>query len=51
MSLRYALLALLTAGPLTGYDAAKRFGVPSGTSGTHPTRRFIPNCAAWRKTD
>ncbi|WP_092808262.1 PadR family transcriptional regulator [Rhodococcus globerulus] len=25
MSLRFALLAVLTAGPLTGYDAAKRF--------------------------
>ncbi|MGR6520300.1 PadR family transcriptional regulator (plasmid) [Rhodococcus erythropolis] len=25
MSLRYALLAVLTAGPLTGYDATKRF--------------------------
>lgn len=42
MSLRYALLALLTAGPLTGYDAAKRFGGSVGQVWNAPDSQIYP---------
>jgi len=42
MSLRYALLALLTAGPLTGYDAAKRFGGSVGQVWHAPDSQIYP---------
>ena len=42
MSLRYALLALLTAGPLTGYDAAKRFGGSVGHVWHAPDSQIYP---------
>lgn len=42
MSLRYALLALLTAEPLTGYDAAKRFGGSVGHVWHAPDSQIYP---------
>lgn len=42
MSLRYALLALLTAGPLTGYDAAKRFSGSVGHVWHAPDSQIYP---------
>ncbi|WP_338890889.1 PadR family transcriptional regulator [Rhodococcus sovatensis] len=42
MSLRYALLALLTAGPLTGYDAARRFGGSVGHVWHAPDSQIYP---------
>ncbi|MCD2100524.1 PadR family transcriptional regulator [Rhodococcus rhodochrous] len=42
MSLRYALLALLTAGPSTGYDAAKRFGGSVGNVWHAPDSQIYP---------
>ena len=42
MSLRYALLALLTAGPATGYDAAKRFGGSLGNVWHAPDSQIYP---------
>ena len=42
MSLRYALLALLTAGPSTGYDAAKRFGGSVGQVWHAPDSQIYP---------
>lgn len=42
MSLRYALLALLTAGPLTGYDAAKRFNGSVGHVWHAPDSQIYP---------
>lgn len=42
MSLRYALLALLTAEPLTGYDAAKRFGGSVGYVWQAPDSQIYP---------
>lgn len=42
MSLRYALLAVLTAGPLTGYDAAKRFGGSVGHVWHAPDSQIYP---------
>ena len=42
MSLRFALLALLTAGPLTGYDAAKRFGGSVGHVWHAPDSQIYP---------
>lgn len=42
MSLRYALLAVLTAGPLTGYDAAKRFGGTVGHVWHAPDSQIYP---------
>lgn len=42
MSLRYALLALLTAGPVTGYDAAKRFGGSVGHVWHAPDSQIYP---------
>lgn len=42
MSLRYALLALLTAEPLTGYDAAKRFGASVGHVWHAPDSQIYP---------
>ncbi len=42
MSLRYALLALLTAEPLTGYDAAKRFSGSVGHVWHAPDSQIYP---------
>lgn len=42
MSLRYALLALLTAGPLTGYDAAKKFSGSVGHVWHAPDSQIYP---------
>lgn len=42
MSLRYALLALLTAGPATGYDAAKRFHASVGHVWHAPDSQIYP---------
>lgn len=42
MSLRYALMALLTAGPLTGYDAAKRFSGSVGHVWHAPDSQIYP---------
>lgn len=42
MSLRYALLALLTAEPLTGYDAVKRFGGSVGYVWHAPDSQIYP---------
>ncbi|MDV8022715.1 PadR family transcriptional regulator [Rhodococcus sp. IEGM 1330] len=42
MSLRYALLALLTAGPVTGYDAAKRFSGSVGHVWHAPDSQIYP---------
>lgn len=42
MSLRYALLALLTAEPLTGYDAAKRFDGSVGNVWHAPDSQIYP---------
>ncbi len=42
MSLRYALLALLTAGPVTGYDAAKRFRGSVGHVWHAPDSQIYP---------
>ncbi|WAC57738.1 PadR family transcriptional regulator [Gordonia sp. SL306] len=42
MSLRHALLALLTAGPLTGYDAAKQFGGSVGHVWHAPDSQIYP---------
>lgn len=42
VSLRYALLALLTAEPLTGYDAAKRFNASVGHVWHAPDSQIYP---------
>lgn len=42
VSLRYALLAVLTAGPLTGYDAAKRFSSSVGHVWSAPDSQIYP---------
>ena len=42
MSLRAALLALLSAGPLTGYDAAKHFAVSVGHVWNAPDSQIYP---------
>ncbi|MBY4131178.1 PadR family transcriptional regulator [Rhodococcus fascians] len=42
MSLRYALMALLTAGPVTGYDAAKRFSGSVGHVWHAPDSQIYP---------
>ncbi len=42
MSLRPALLALISAGPLTGYDAAKRFGASVGHLWNAPDSQIYP---------
>ncbi|MGV8873450.1 MAG: PadR family transcriptional regulator [Rhodococcus sp. (in: high G+C Gram-positive bacteria)] len=42
MSLRFALLAMLTAGPLTGYDAAKRFSGTVGNVWHAPDSQIYP---------
>lgn len=42
MSLRAALLALLSAGPLTGYDAAKHFAVSVGHVWSAPDSQIYP---------
>ena len=49
MSLRYALLALLTAGPLTGYDAAKRFGGSVGHVWHAPDSQIYPELRRMQK--
>ena len=41
MSLRYALLALLSVEPMTGYDLYKDSNPPSATSGTRRTPRSL----------
>lgn len=50
MSLRYALLALLTAGPLTGYDAAKRFGASVGHLWQAPDSQIYPELRKMQKS-
>ena len=42
MSLRYALLALLTGSPLTGYEIAKRFGTSVGHVWHAPDSQIYP---------
>ncbi|RPA59888.1 PadR family transcriptional regulator [Gordonia oryzae] len=42
MSLRHALLALLSAGPATGYDAAKRFNGSVGHVWSAPDSQIYP---------
>ncbi|EDV5156957.1 PadR family transcriptional regulator, partial [Salmonella enterica subsp. enterica] len=42
MSLRYALLALLTARPMTGYDLAKSFHVSVGHVWHAPDSQIYP---------
>ena len=42
MSLRYALLALLTAQPMTGYDLAKSFGGSVGHVWQAPDSQIYP---------
>lgn len=42
MSLRYALLAVLTAKPMTGYDIAKAFGVSVGHVWHAPDSQIYP---------
>ncbi|WHU48023.1 PadR family transcriptional regulator [Gordonia sp. L191] len=42
MSLRHALLALLSAGPATGYDAAKRFSGSVGHVWSAPDSQIYP---------
>lgn len=49
MSLRYALLALLTAGPLTGYDAAKRFNGSVGHVWHAPDSQIYPELRRMQK--
>lgn len=49
MSLRYALLALLTAEPLTGYDAAKRFGGSVGHVWHAPDSQIYPELRRMEK--
>jgi DNA-binding PadR family transcriptional regulator len=49
MSLRYALLALLTAAPLTGYDAAKRFGGSVGHVWHAPDSQIYPELRRMEK--
>ncbi|WP_327118429.1 PadR family transcriptional regulator [Nocardia sp. NBC_01730] len=49
MSLRYALLALLTGGPLTGYDAAKRFGGSVGHVWHAPDSHIYPELRRMHK--
>ncbi|OLL20111.1 MULTISPECIES: PadR family transcriptional regulator [unclassified Rhodococcus (in: high G+C Gram-positive bacteria)] len=49
MSLRYALLALLTAEPLTGYDAAKRFGGSVGFVWHAPDSQIYPELRRMEK--
>ena len=50
MSLRYALLALLTVEPMTGYDLAKRFESSVALCGTPLIRRFTRSCGRWKRT-
>ncbi|MBV6762315.1 PadR family transcriptional regulator [Rhodococcus opacus] len=49
MSLRYALLALLTAEPLTGYDAVKRFGGSVGYVWHAPDSQVYPELRRMEK--
>jgi DNA-binding PadR family transcriptional regulator len=49
MSLRYALLALLTAEPLTGYDAAKRFSGSVGHVWHAPDSQIYPELLRMEK--
>lgn len=49
MSLRYALLALLTAEPLTGYDVAKRFSASVGHVWHAPDSQIYPELRRMEK--
>lgn len=51
MSLRYALLALLTAGPATGYDAAKRFSGSVGHVWHAPDSQIYPELRRMEKDE
>ncbi len=42
MSLRYALIALLTAQPMTGYEVSKRFGASVGHVWHAPDSQIYP---------
>ncbi|MEP9395669.1 PadR family transcriptional regulator [Gordonia sp. VNK1] len=49
MSLRHALLAMLTAGPSTGYDAAKRFEASVGHVWHAPDSQIYPELRRMEK--
>ena len=48
VSLRYALLALLRVGPLSGYDLQKQFSLSVGHVWHAPDSQIYPELARWR---